>query len=78
MSTPDSRTGKSRAKANTDLLQKGILITLIGLAVLLAPYFIRSPELQSIVANSALVGWFALVLGLALLVRYILQRRASR
>ena len=40
MSKPDSRTGKSPPQANTDLLQKGILIALIGLAVLLAPYFI--------------------------------------
>ena len=30
MSTPDSRTGQRSAKANTDLLQKGLLIALIG------------------------------------------------
>jgi uncharacterized membrane protein HdeD (DUF308 family) len=78
MSKSDSRTGKTSAKANTDLLQKGILIALIGLAVLLSPYFIKSAELQTIVAASSLVGWFALVLGLALIVRYVLQRRAGR
>jgi uncharacterized membrane protein HdeD (DUF308 family) len=75
MSNPDSLTGKSRAKVNTDLLQKGILIALIGLAVLLSPYFIKSPELLAIVASSSLVGWFALVLGLALIGRYVLRRR---
>jgi uncharacterized membrane protein HdeD (DUF308 family) len=78
MSTPDSRTGQRSAQANTDLLQKGILITLIGLAVLLSPYIIKSPELQAIVAASSLVGWFALVLGLALIGRYVLQRRSGR
>lgn len=77
MSNPNSRTGKSSAKANTDLLQKGILIALIGLAVLLAPYFIKSPELLVIVAASSLVGWFALVLGVALIVRYVLRRRSG-
>lgn len=78
MSKPDSRTGKSSAKADTDLLQKGILIALIGLAVLLSPYFIKSPELLAIVAASSLVGWFALVLGVALIGRYVLRRRAGR
>jgi uncharacterized membrane protein HdeD (DUF308 family) len=78
MTPTDSRTGKKLTRANHDLLQKGILITIIGLAVLLAPYFVRSPELKSIVANSALVGWFSLVLGLALLVRYVVQRRTDR
>jgi uncharacterized membrane protein HdeD (DUF308 family) len=78
MSKPDSRTGQRSAQANTDLLQKGILIALIGLAVLLSPYFIKSPELQAIVASSALVGWFALVLGLALIGRYVLRRRSKQ
>ena len=77
MSKPHFRTGKSSAKANSDLLQKGILIALIGLAVLLAPYFIKSPELQAIVAASSLVGWFALVLGIALIGRYVLRRRSG-
>lgn len=77
MSKPDSRTGKRHAKANSDLLQKGILIALIGLAVLLAPYFIKSPELQAIVAASSLVGWFALVLGVALIGQYVLRRRSG-
>ena len=78
MSKPDFRTGKSPTQANSDLLQKGILIALIGLAVLLSPYFIKSPELQAIVAASSLVGWFALVLGVALIGRYVLQRRSAR
>jgi uncharacterized membrane protein HdeD (DUF308 family) len=78
MSKPDSRTGKSRAQANNELLQKGILIALIGLAVLLSPYFIKSPEMRAIVAGAYLVGWFALVLGGALLVQYVLRRRSGK
>jgi len=70
MSKPDSRTGQRPPRANTDLLQKGILIAFIGLAVLLSPYFIKSPELQATVAASSLVGWFALVLGAALIGQY--------
>lgn len=61
-------------KANTELLQKGILCALIGLAVLISPYFIKSPGMQGIVAKASLVGWFALVLGCALLVRYAVRR----
>jgi len=64
-------------KANTELLQKGILCALIGLGVLISPYFIKSPGMQSIVANSSLVGWFALVLGCAFIVRYVVRRMGA-
>jgi len=37
---------------------------LIGLGVLISPYFIQSPGMQGIVAKASLVGWFALVLGI--------------
>ena len=56
---------QTRGKANQELLFKGILCMLIGLGVLLSPYFITSPGMQGIVAKSSLVGWFALVLGVA-------------
>lgn len=56
---------QARSKANQELLFKGILCMLIGLGVLLSPYFITSPSMQGIVAKSSLVGWFALVLGMA-------------
>jgi uncharacterized membrane protein HdeD (DUF308 family) len=65
-------------KSDQDLLLKGIVIILIGLAVLLAPHFTISPALQNLLAGSTLVGWFALVLGSALLVRYFLRRRHWR
>ncbi|QDL38374.1 hypothetical protein [Rhodoferax sediminis] len=65
-------------KANNELLQKGVLCVLIGLAVLISPAFLTSPGMRSIVAASALVGWFALVLGCAFLGLYIRRRMAAR
>ena len=58
-----------------DLLHKGVLIALIGLAVLVSPYFIVTPSVRDLVARSSLVGWFALVLGAAFIVRWLLARR---
>ncbi len=72
--TPSS----SRAHRQNEWLFKGILCALIGLGVLLSPHFITSPGMQGIVAQSSVVGWFALVLGLALVGRYGLARRAGR
>ena len=62
---------QSDKKANSDLLIKGVLCALIGLGVLLSPYFVTSPGMQGIVANSSLVGWFALVLGCAFIGLYV-------
>ena len=61
----NSQTRNKRAQGNNELLFKGILCMLIGLGVLVSPYFISSPGMQNIVARSSLVGWFALVLGIA-------------
>lgn len=71
-----TETAQSRAsqKANNELLFKGILCSLIGLGVLISPYFITSPGMQGIVAQSSLVGWFALVLGVAFIGLYARRR----
>ena len=61
-------------KANNELAIKGVLCILIGLGVVLSPYFITSPGMQGIVASSAAVGWFALVLGLAFVGLYAKRR----
>ncbi len=58
-----------------DLLSKGLLIAFIGAAVLLAPYFVNSPAVRDMLLKSSLVGWFALVLGAAFIVRWALLRR---
>ena len=65
---------KINTKANNELAIKGILCIMIGLGVVVSPYFITSPGMQSIVAQSAVVGWFALALGLAFVVLYARRR----
>ena len=66
--------GKINTKANNELAIKGILCIMIGLGVVVSPYFISSPGMQGIVANSAAVGWFALVLGFAFMGLYARRR----
>lgn len=56
-------------QADKDLLFKGVTCTLIGVIILLAPLVARSPGVRELMAQAAAVGWFALVLGLALLAR---------
>lgn len=51
-----------------DLLWKGVLLAVIGLVVLIAPYRLQSPQLRDIIANSAGLGWLALALGAGCLV----------
>ena len=75
MPMPDAPTQKPnnsnvRRKANNELAIRGILCTLIGLGVLISPHFITSHGMQGIVVQSSLVGWFALVLGIAFLGLY--------
>ena len=69
---------KANTKANNELAIKGILCTLIGLGVVASPYFITSPGMQGIVAKSAAVGWFALVLGVAFVGLYVRRRMAAK
>ena len=57
-----------------ELLIKGLLCVLIGLIVLIAPMYMGASTLQAAMAKSSLVGWFALVLGCAFIVRYRLRR----
>lgn len=64
-------------KANNDLLIKGILCILIGLGVLVSPHYINSPGMQGIVAKASLVGWFALVLGVAFTGLYVRRRMTA-
>ena len=68
----------AQAKDNNELLIKGFLCLFIGLGVVITPYFITSPGMQGIVAKSALVGWFALVLGVAFIGLYVRRRLVSR
>jgi hypothetical protein len=56
------------------MLERGLLCILIGAAVLLAPHFLQSPGWRETIAGAHLVGWFALVLGVALVAVDLLQR----
>ncbi len=79
--TPPAAEKKEEArarKADQDLRFKGVVITLIGAAVLLGPLLSRSPAVQELLTEARVVGWFALVLGLAFLGQYFLRRRARR
>ena len=69
---------QAHSKTDQDLLFKGIVIALIGVVILLGPFFARSPAVQELLSGGQVVGWFALVLGVALLGRYGLRRRARR
>ena len=60
------------------MLERGILCVLIGIAVLLGPRFLQSPMWRDMVGGAYLVGWFALVLGLALVAGELLQRLRKR
>ncbi|MFN7863978.1 MAG: hypothetical protein ACK5N7_11800 [Curvibacter sp.] len=64
------------SKADQELLLKALVITLIGVGILLGAHFARSPSVQELLASGRVAGWFALVLGLALLGRYGLRRLA--
>ena len=58
-----------------NMLWRGVACVAIGAAVLIAPPFIPSPDLQAMVAGSAVVGWFAMALGVVLVVRQLVQGR---
>lgn len=56
------------------MLPRGIACIVIGVAVLLAPMVLQSPGMRATVSGAYLVGWFAIVLGAALVVVELVQR----
>ncbi len=56
------------------ILERGVLCVIIGLAVLIGPRFMQSSRWYDMVAGAHIVGWFALVLGVALIVLDLVQR----
>lgn len=77
-STPQKPAVPSARKASNELLIKGMTIGLIGLIILIAPYFMAANGISQMLTQSYLVGWFALILGLAFVVQFLLRRRKSR
>ncbi len=78
MPSPDSSPrNTAQAKADKELLFKGVTCALIGLVILLAPYVARSGGVRDLMAQATLVGWFALVLGGGFIVQYLVRRKAA-
>ena len=79
MPAPRTIASAAATRADKELLLKGVTCTLIGLVILLAPYLARSGSVREMMAQATVVGWFALVLGLAFGVQYGVRRaRAAR
>lgn len=56
------------------MLLRGVIVTLIGVAVLLGPQVLRSEGWRETLVGAQMVGWFALVLGLAMIGVDLLRR----
>ncbi len=65
-------------KDNAHLLPRGIACIVIGLAILLAPGFLQSQAYREMFAGAYVVGWFAIVLGVALIVVGLVKRGKGR
>jgi hypothetical protein len=58
--------------------ERGILCALIGVAVLVGPRFLQSPMWRDMIGGAYIVGWFALVLGIALIAVDVVGRLKRR
>jgi uncharacterized membrane protein HdeD (DUF308 family) len=56
------------------MYERGILCALIGIAIIVGPRFLQSSRFYEMVSGAYVVGWFALVLGIALTVVDLIQR----
>lgn len=63
-----------KSKSRNEILIKGMTIALIGIIILLAPVFKPESGIGQLFAQSYLVGWFALVLGLAFIGQFLWTR----
>ena len=77
MPLPPAPVRRAPTQGDKDLLFKGVTCALIGVVVLLAPFIARAPDVRQLMAQGAVAGWFALVLGLALLARYGWRRHRA-
>ncbi len=60
------------------MFERGLLCILIGAAVLIAPHFVTSAGWREMLVGAHVVGWFALVLGIALVVVDLIQRAKGK
>ncbi|MDB5879539.1 MAG: hypothetical protein JWQ41_2953 [Variovorax sp.] len=60
------------------MFERGILVALIGIAIIVGPRFLQSSRFYEMVAGAQVVGWFALVLGIALAAVDLIQRAKKK
>ena len=60
------------------MAERGVLCLLIGIAVLVAPHFLASSGWHDMIAGAATVGWFAVVMGIALIVDDLVHRAKGK
>lgn len=60
------------------MFERGILVALIGIAIIVGPRFLQSSRFYEMVAGAQVVGWFALVLGIALAAVDLMQRAKKK
>ena len=60
------------------MFERGLLCILIGAVVLIAPYFLQSPHWHDMVDGARVVGWIALVLGIAMVAVDLVQRAKGK
>ncbi|MBO9642084.1 MAG: hypothetical protein J7603_03080 [Pseudacidovorax sp.] len=64
------------AKKNDDQMQmRGAMCAFIGVVVLLAPMWLKSPGWREMIGGAQTVGWFAVILGVALMGVALWRRR---
>lgn len=70
----DERMPESATMNKDQMLLRGAVVALIGIAVLLGPHVMRSDGWRELLDGAQLVGWFALVLGAAMIGVDLLRR----
>ena len=66
------------SNSSSQMLARGIACIVIGAVVLLAPHFLQSASYREMIGGANLVGWFAIVLGVALVVVDLVKRSRKR
>jgi hypothetical protein len=65
---------QKNGQKNDQMMLRGAIVTLIGAVILLGPYILRSQDLRELLRGAYVVGWFGLVLGLAMIGVDLLRR----
>ena len=64
------RSPSSRKILNNDMLVRGVILTMIGLILIIAPHFMSPSDTRDLFRHAQVPAWFALVLGLAFIGQY--------